>query len=84
MVKTLSRYYPDTIDRGVKYAPFLVLVGTRMPAILVEVGFISNPIEEKRLRDQQYLEKVAEGIAKGIEIYMQSLKFSKTYYEKKS
>jgi len=55
-----------------------------MPAILVEVGFISNPIEEKRLRDQQYLEKVAEGIAKGIEIYMQSLKFSKTYYEKKS
>jgi N-acetylmuramoyl-L-alanine amidase len=84
LVKTLSRYYPDTMDRGVKYAPFLVLVGTRMPAILVEVGFISNPVEEKRLKDQQYLEMVVEGIAKGIEIYMQSLKFSQTYYEKKS
>jgi N-acetylmuramoyl-L-alanine amidase len=84
LVKGLNKYYPDTIDRGVKYAPFLVLVGTRMPAILVEAGFISNPVEEKRLKDQQYLEMVAEGIAKGIEIYIQSLKFSQTYYEKKS
>jgi N-acetylmuramoyl-L-alanine amidase len=84
LVKGLNKYYPDTMDRGVKYAPFLVLVGTRMPAILVEAGFISNPVEEKRLKDQQYLEMVAEGIAKGIEIYIQSLKFSQTYYEKKS
>jgi len=84
LVKELNKYYPDTINRGVKYAPFLVLVGTRMPAILVEAGFISNPLEEKRLKDQQYLEMIAEGIAKGIEIYIQSLKFSQTYYDKRS
>lgn len=84
LVKGVNKYYSDIMDRGVKYAPFLVLVGTRMPAILVEAGFISNPIEEKRLKDQQYLEMVAEGIAKGIEIYIQSLKFSQTYYDKKS
>jgi len=83
LVKTLSRYYPDTVDRGVRYAPFLVLVGTRMPAILVEVGFITNPKEERRLRDSHYLEMVAEGIAKGVEIYLQSLKFSQTYYHDK-
>ena len=84
LAKIVRRYYPDTMDRGVKYAPFLVLVGTRMPAILVETGFISNPNEEKRLRDQQYLDLVAEGIAKGIEVYIQSLKFSQIYYDKKS
>ncbi|MBO8143951.1 MAG: N-acetylmuramoyl-L-alanine amidase [Thermodesulfobacterium sp.] len=83
LVKTLSRYYPDTVNRGVRYAPFLVLVGTRMPAILVEVGFITNSKEERRLRDSHYLEMVAEGIAKGVEIYLQSLKFSQTYYHDK-
>ena len=83
LVKTLSRYYPDTVDRGVRYAPFLVLVGTRMPAILVEVGFITNSKEERRLRDSHYLEMVAEGIAKGVEIYLQSLKFSQIYYHDK-
>ena len=85
LIKTLKRYYPDTINRGVKYAPFLVLVGTRMPAVLVEIGFISNPKEENRLKDSHYLEMVAEGIAKGIEIYIQSLKLSQNYYyDKKS
>ena len=85
LIKTLKRYYPDTINRGVKYAPFLVLVGTRMPAVLIEIGFISNPKEENRLKDSHYLEMVAEGIAKGIEIYIQSLKLSQNYYyDKKS
>ncbi len=79
LVKTLRRYYPDVEDRGVKYAPFLVLVGTRMPAILVEISFITNPKEESRLKNSHYLEMIAEGIAKGIETYIQSLKLSQTY-----
>jgi N-acetylmuramoyl-L-alanine amidase len=85
LVKTLSRYYPDTVNRGVKCAPFLVLVGTRMPAVLVEVSFITNPIEEKRLKNPHYLDLIAKGIVQGIEVYIQSLKFSQNkLYEKKS
>ncbi|WP_156955594.1 N-acetylmuramoyl-L-alanine amidase, partial [Thermodesulfobacterium hydrogeniphilum] len=85
LIRSLSRYYPDTIDRGVKYAPFLVLVGTRMPAVLVEVSFISNPTEEARLKNTHYLDLIAEGIAKGIKIYIQSFNFSKPdIYDKKS
>ncbi len=84
LVSTLSRYYPDTTDRGVKYAPFLVLVGTRMPAVLVEVDFITNPTEEARLKNPHYLHLIAEGIAKGIESYIQSLHFFKpNVYEKR-
>ncbi|NPA39038.1 MAG: LysM peptidoglycan-binding domain-containing protein [Thermodesulfobacteria bacterium] len=84
LVKTLSKVYPDTVDRGVKYAPFLVLVGTRMPAVLVEVSFITNPIEEKRLHSQKYLKLIAEGIVQGISDYIQSLKSMKhKFYEEK-
>ncbi|MDM7202934.1 MAG: N-acetylmuramoyl-L-alanine amidase, partial [Thermodesulfobacteriaceae bacterium] len=76
LVRNLSYYYPDIVDRGVKYAPFLVLVGTRMPAILVEADFITNPISAERLMQEDYLEKIAEGITKGIVNYVQSLKFT--------
>lgn len=79
LVKTLKRYYPDVEDRGVKYAPFLVLVGARMPAILIEISFITNAEEESRLKNSHYLEMIADGIAKGIETYIQSLKLSQTY-----
>jgi len=76
LVRHLSKYYPDVEDRGVKYAPFLVLVGTRMPAVLIEVDFITNPEIAKRFTDGEYLENIAEGIVKGIEAYIQSLKLS--------
>ncbi len=76
LVRYLSRFYPDIVDRGVKYAPFLVLVGTRMPAVLIEADFITNPEMAKRFTDEEFLEKVAEGITRGIEAYIQSLKLS--------
>ena len=55
-----------TKNRGVKQAGFMVLVGTSMPKILVEVGFISNKWEARRLRSRSYRQKVAEVIFEGI------------------
>jgi N-acetylmuramoyl-L-alanine amidase len=54
-------------DIGVKSALFYVLLGARMPAVLVETGFLSNRAEEKRLRDGKYQESIAEGIARAVE-----------------
>lgn len=53
-------------DRGVKYRDFYVLKNTRMPASLVEVAFINNPLEEELLRDEGFLKKAAIGIGQGI------------------
>jgi N-acetylmuramoyl-L-alanine amidase len=53
-------------NRGVKQAPFLVLAGARMPAVLVEVGFVSHEHESRRLADPAYQERIAVGIADGI------------------
>jgi N-acetylmuramoyl-L-alanine amidase len=53
--------------RGVKQAPFRVLVGAAMPAVLVEVAFISNPEEEKLLASDAYQAKIAASLARGIE-----------------
>lgn len=53
-------------NRGVKTARFAVLKGSRMPSILVEIGFISHPAEETRLRTASYRQRLAEGIHNGI------------------
>ncbi|NIQ39082.1 MAG: AMIN domain-containing protein [Proteobacteria bacterium] len=66
----LKRKYSRIRNLGVKEAPFYVLIGANMPCILVEVSFISNREEEKRLRDDRYLEEIADGISNGIGLYM--------------
>ncbi len=53
-------------DRGVKQAPFYVLAGASMPAVLVEVGFISHPAESRRLRTGVYQDRVARAIADAV------------------
>ena len=60
-------------DRGVKHAPFVVIIGTKVPAVLVEVGFISNPPEGKKLTTKAYQHQLATAIAKGIEQYIKSI-----------
>ncbi|MDP7280704.1 MAG: N-acetylmuramoyl-L-alanine amidase [Candidatus Poribacteria bacterium] len=56
-------------DRGVKHAPFIVLTGTKIPAILIEIGFISNPEEAVQLKTATYQRQIAEAIAEGINRY---------------
>ncbi|MFQ5841221.1 MAG: N-acetylmuramoyl-L-alanine amidase [Thermodesulfobacteriota bacterium] len=57
-------------DRGVKQAPFYVLMGARMPAILAEVSFISNRSDERRLKSRRYLDKISSAIAEGLNGYI--------------
>jgi len=56
----------DSPNRGVKQAGFVVLIGASMPNVLIETGFLSNPTEEKRLRQASYRQKIAEGIFSAI------------------
>ncbi len=55
---------------GVKQAPFYVLIGAQMPAILIEVAFLSNPGDAKRLKTEQFLNSVSHEIANGIQSYI--------------
>ncbi|QFR49703.1 AMIN domain-containing protein [Sulfurimonas lithotrophica] len=69
MLGSLNKHYKGVKDGGVREGPFWVLVGAQMPAVLVEVGFISHPTEARRLVDDNYRKKMAEGLADGIERY---------------
>ena len=60
-------------NRGVRKAPFVVLIGAKMPAILVEIGFISNPGDEKLLKASAHRQKVAEYIYGGLAKYADTL-----------
>lgn len=66
----LARHYRPFRSIGVKGAPFYVLVGTEMAAILVETGFITNPTEAGRLGSEGYQEQLAASIVRGIEEYL--------------
>ncbi len=56
-------------DRGVKKAPFVVLIGANMPSILAEISFVSNPTDAEKLETPEYREKIAESLYKGIAKY---------------
>jgi N-acetylmuramoyl-L-alanine amidase len=73
MANHLQKTRPSTKNRGVKQAPFIVLIGASMPSILSEISFVSNPSDEKLLKSPNYRQKVAEALCKGIEDYVRSL-----------
>ncbi len=60
-------------DRGVKKAPFVVLIGANMPSILAEVSFVSNPSDEKKLKTAAHRHKIAESLFNGISRYASGL-----------
>ncbi|MBV9223850.1 MAG: N-acetylmuramoyl-L-alanine amidase [Acidobacteriaceae bacterium] len=60
-------------DRGVRQAPFVVLIGAAMPSILAEIGFVSNPHDEKLLLRPDQRQKIAEALYKGVSRYANSL-----------
>ena len=70
LVKLLSARFGQIKDKGVKEAPFYVLLGADMPCVLIEVAFITNPRECRRLNTAAYQEAVADAIARGIETYV--------------
>lgn len=70
----LSKDYRNIKNKGVKQAPFYVLIGAQMPAILVETSFISNEMECRRLMDPKYQEALCDGIVAGIRKYIQETK----------
>ena len=68
---SLRDRYPDTLDGGVHTAGFYVLVGARMPSILLETGYISNPLEEQRLQSDDYSQRIADAIVNAVRAYRQ-------------
>ncbi|MBZ5725626.1 MAG: N-acetylmuramoyl-L-alanine amidase [Acidobacteriia bacterium] len=68
-----ARNVPGSRNRGVRTAPFVVLIGANMPSVLAEVGFLSNPREETLLSKPDYRQKLAEALYRGISKYAGSL-----------
>jgi N-acetylmuramoyl-L-alanine amidase len=63
----------DMRDRGVKKAPFIVLIGANMPSILAEIAFVSNPTDERKLKTPEYRQRIAESLYRGIQKYVSGL-----------
>ena len=72
LAQHMTEQYDGIIDRGVDGAPFVVLLHTSMPSILVEVSFMSNPRDEKRLKNPAYQRSLAQGIFHGLHKYLQT------------
>ncbi len=66
LVENLKKYYSDVVDLGIKGALFYVLWGAKMPSVLIEIGFITNPKEAERFINERYRQRVAESIFSGI------------------
>ncbi|MDE3137594.1 MAG: N-acetylmuramoyl-L-alanine amidase [Acidobacteriota bacterium] len=73
LVQELRLAHVVTHDRGVKKAPFVVLIGAHMPSILTEVSFLSNPTDDRLLGHPNYQQRIALGIFNGIRRYIASL-----------
>jgi N-acetylmuramoyl-L-alanine amidase len=68
-----ARNNPAEKNRGVRKAPFLVLIGANMPSILTEIGFLSNSKEEALLKKPEYRQKLAEALYRGVSRYAEGL-----------
>jgi N-acetylmuramoyl-L-alanine amidase len=73
MMGKVKKTYKVNKSLGVKQAPFYVLIGAEMPAVLIETGFITNPTEKKRLLSDSYKNILVDGIARGVNSYIKSI-----------
>ena len=73
MFNLAAKSTPVQRNRGIKKAPFIVLIGTQMPSVLAEIGFVSNPKEEAILKTSAHRQKIAEALLKGMEGYISTL-----------
>jgi len=64
---------PGLKDRGVKKAPFVVLIGANMPSILAEISFLTNPNDAQELRQPEYRQRIAESLYRGVSRYVASM-----------
>ena len=69
ILATIKTKHKDVKDSGVREGPFWVLVGAQMPAAIIEIGYITNPQEAKRINSLKYQKLLAKGIADGIDRY---------------
>jgi N-acetylmuramoyl-L-alanine amidase len=67
------RVFSSSRDRGVRSAPFIVLIGANMPSVLAEVAFISNPKDERLLRKESTKQSIVKALFAGIDGYMKTL-----------
>ena len=68
-----KRIQKNVKDRGIRKAPFVVLIGADMPSVLTEISFLSNPADEKLLKQPEQRQRVAEGLFQGISSYLQNM-----------
>ncbi len=73
LTNRLQRTNRTLKNRGVRKAPFVVLIGANMPSVLSEVSFLSNPADEQMLKKTEHRQRVAEGLYYGVESYLQSI-----------
>ncbi len=73
LAKRVQKAARPVKNRGVRKAPFVVLIGADMPSILTEISFLSNPADEKMLKQPEHRQRVAEGIYQGVASYLQNL-----------
>ena len=73
LTNRLQRTNRTLKNRGVRKAPFVVLIGANMPSVLSEVSFLSNPADEQMLKKAEHRQRVAEGLYYGVESYLQSI-----------
>ncbi|KPK32798.1 MAG: hypothetical protein AMS24_03130 [Chlamydiae bacterium SM23_39] len=59
-------------SRGIRRANYFVLKATKMPAVLIESGFLTNPSERNLIRQREYLQKIARGISEGVDKFVKS------------
>jgi N-acetylmuramoyl-L-alanine amidase len=71
--KRIQKTAKPVRNRGVRKAPFVVLIGADMPSILTEISFLSNPSDEQLLKKPEHRQRVAEGVYTGVAAYLQSM-----------